>query len=202
MRISIPVEGNLIPRLHELKLISSSKTRYLPHRQGQEAQRAVNKRSGELNSEYIGKARSTDQKYCGTEIGTIGPVETKLGSLGEVRGLVVGAFGEGSEHLHELIHHLAKSRVQIAGPQKGRRGQVRSEEAELAITTSFLRRTLSLVGVRAHARLLLGRLEVIGPGAAAAAGRRNLALQMERTWANQRRADAFFILYFYRMDKT
>ena len=46
------------------------------------------------------------------------------------------------------------------------------------------------VGVRAQARLLLGRLEVIGPGAAAAAGRRNLALQMERTWANQRRADA------------
>ena len=67
---------------------------------------------------------------------------------------------------------------------------MRSEEAELAITTSFLRRTLSLVGVRAHARLLLGRLEVIGPGAAAAAGRRNLALQLERTWANQRRADA------------
>ena len=64
---------------------------------------------------------------------------------------------------------------------------MRSEEAELAITTSFLRRTLSLVGVRAQARLLLGRLEVIAPGAA---GRRNLALQLERTWANQRRADA------------
>ena len=143
-----------------------------------------------LNSEYIAKARATDQMYCGTEVGTIGPVETKLGSLGEVRGIVVGAFGEGSDHLHNLIHHLAVSRVQVAGPQKGRRGQVRSEEAELAITTSFLRRTLSLVGVRAQARLLLGRLEVIGPGAAAAAGRRNLALQLERTWANQRRADA------------
>ena len=116
-------------------------------------------------------------------------VETKLGSSGEVRGIVVGAFGERSEHLHSLIHHLAVSRVQVAGPQKGRRGQVRSEEAELAITTSFLRRTLSLVGVRAQARLLLGLLEVIGAGAAAA-GRRNLAPQMERTWANQRRADA------------
>ena len=53
---------------------------------------------------------------------------------------------------------------------------MRSEEAELALTTAFLRRTLSLVGVRAQARLLLGRLEVIGPGAAAAAGRRNFAL--------------------------
>ena len=68
---------------------------------------------------------------------------------------------------------------------------MRSEEAELALTTAFLRRTLSLVGVRAQARLLLGRLEVIGPGAAAAAGRRNHALQQqERVWANQRRADA------------
>ena len=69
------------------------------------------------------------------------------------------------------------SMVRVAGPQKGKRGQMRSEEAELALTTAFLRRSLSLVGVRAQARLLLGRLEVIGPGAAAAAGRRNHALQ-------------------------
>ena len=47
-----------------------------------------------------------------------------------------------------------------------------------------------MVGVRAQARLLLGRLEVIGPRAAAAAGRRNYALNLERIWANQRRADA------------
>ena len=104
----------------------------------------------------------------------------------------MGAFGEGSDDLHALIqiHHLASSRVRVAGPQKGKRGQLRSEEAELAFTTAFLRRTLSLVGVRAQARLLLGRLEVIGPGAAAAAGRRNFALQQERIWANQRRGGA------------
>ena len=88
-----------------------------------------------------------------------------------------------------MIHHLAISRVRVAGPQKGRRGQVRTEEAELAITTSFLRRTLSVVGVRAQARLLLGGLEVIGPGAGAAAGRHNYALNLERIWANQRRAN-------------
>ena len=62
--------------------------------------------------------------------------------------MVVGAFGEGSDDLHSLIHHLAISRVRVAGPQKGRRGQMRTEEAELALTTSFLRRTLSVVGVR------------------------------------------------------
>ena len=85
--------------------------------------------------------------------------------MGEVKGVVVGAFGEGSEDLHSLIHHLAISRVRVAGPQKGKRGQMRSEKAELVLTTSFLRRTLSIVGVRAQAKLLLGRLDVIGPGA-------------------------------------
>ena len=43
----------------------------------------------------------------------------------------------GVEDLHSLIHHLATSRVRVAGPQKGRRGQVRTEEAELDLTTSF-----------------------------------------------------------------
>ena len=189
MRISIPVEGNLVPSLHAIKIISSSKTRYAPHRQGQEATRAVDKRARELNSEYIKKARATDQQYCGTAPGTNGPVETKLARLGDVKGVVVGAFGEGSEDLHALIHHLAVSRVREAGPQKGRRGLVRTEESELALTTSLLRKALSVVGVKAQARLLLSRLETIGPGAAAAAGRRNNALNLERLWANQRRAD-------------
>ena len=53
----------------------------------------------------------------------------------------MGAFGEGSEDLHSLIHQLAVSRVRVAWPQKGKRGQVRTEEAEMAITTAFLRRT-------------------------------------------------------------
>ena len=132
-------------------------------------------------------ARVLLQISKGTEMGHKNPLNK---GLGEVKGVVVGAFGEGSDDLHSLLHHLAISRVRVAGPQKGRRGQMRTEEAELALTTSFLRRTLSVVGVRAQARLLLGRLEVIGPRATAAAGRRNYALNLERIWANQRRADA------------
>ena len=63
-----------------------------------------------------------------------------------------------------------------------------TEEAERALTTFLLRKALSVVGVKAQARLLLSRLETIGPGAAAA-GRRNNAFNLERIWANQRRAD-------------
>ena len=91
--------------------------------------------------------------------------ERKLGSLGRVHGIVVGAFGEGSDDLHSLIHHLAVSRVRYAGPQLGRRGQLRTEEAEIAISTTFLRKTLSICAVRSQAQVLLGGLEVIGQAA-------------------------------------
>ena len=40
--------------------------------------------------------------------------------FGDVKGLVVGAFGEGSEDLHALIHHLATSRVKRLGPKRER----------------------------------------------------------------------------------
>ena len=46
----------------------------------------------------------SDKKYCGTQVATIGPVEAKFGSFGEVRGLLVGASCEEFKHLHELIH--------------------------------------------------------------------------------------------------
>ena len=118
-----------------------------------------------------------------------------MGSLGRVHGIVVGAFGEASDDLHSLIHHLAVSRVRFAGPQVGRRGQVRTEEAEIALTISLLRKSLSVWAVCcSQAKLLLGRLDVLGKGAAAAALRRNNALHLERRWAQQRRADALSTL--------
>ena len=83
--------------------------------------------------------------------------------------------------------------MRVAGPQVGRRGQVRQEAAEVAINTGFLRRTLSVCGVRGQAFTLLGRLEVLGPGAAAAARRRGYTLHLERQWANQRRAEALSV---------
>ena len=67
---------------------------------------------------------------------------------------------------------------------------MRKEEAEIAITTGFLRRSLSVVGVKGQAATLLGRLEVLGKGGADAARRRSSALHLERMWGNQRRADA------------
>ena len=186
-------EDNLVPSLHEIKIISSCKTRYAPHRRGQEATKAVDIRAGQLHQSYVAKARATDRAYCGTLEGAVGPVERKLASMGEVEGIVVGAFGEVSSATHALINHMAKSRVQVARPQLGRRGQLRSEEPEMAITTAFLRRTLSICAVTGQAFSLLGRLEGLGTGGAAALTRRSFAAQQEQMWSRQRQAHAICV---------
>ena len=149
-------------------------------------------RAGQLHQSYVAKARATDRTYCGTPEGAVGPVERKLASMGEVEGIVVGAFGEISSATHALINHMAKSRVQVARPQLGRRGQLRSEEAEIAITTAFLRRTFSICAVKGQAFSLLGRLEGLGTGAAAL-GRRTFAAQQEEMWSRQRQAHALCV---------
>ena len=81
-----------------------------------------------------------------------------------VKGLVLGCFGEASQATHDLIYHLAVSRVQVAGPQRARSGKRREEQAEIALMTSFLRRTVSVCAVKAQAFSLLGRLESLGSG--------------------------------------
>ena len=106
---------------------------------------------------------------------------------------MVGAFGEASQSLHDLIYHLADSRVKMIGPQLGKKGQYRSEQAEIAIVTSFIRRTLSVCGVKGQAWTILNRLDSLGPGSTMAVRRRNAALQLERRWYLLRRAHALSV---------
>ena len=175
------------PVLHELKVISCSQTRYKPTW----TDRAVDKRASELQKEYETKAKNADRKYNGVRDDEVGPTERKLIQLGEVRGLVAGNWGEVSEPCHALLAHLATSRVRVAGPTRGRRGHVRSEEAERAIAISALRRKLGVATVRAQCYSLLGRLETLGPGTAAASNRRWQAAEEERRW---RREEAAYTL--------
>jgi hypothetical protein len=65
---------------------------------------------------------------------------------------------------------------------------VRTEEGEKSIAVSFIRRTLSLAGIRAQSHSLLVTLE--GLGVTSAMGRRNEALQLERMWLRERKATA------------
>ena len=121
-------------------------------------------------------------------MGTVGAVESKLLSFGHVQGLVFGNFGEVSEATHKLLDAMATSRVRVAVPQTGRKGAKRSEDGEKALAVSHIRRRVSVAAVKAQGHTLLGRLEVIGPGTAAAAGRRREAQVQEQRWRRARQA--------------
>ena len=170
--------------LHEVKMISCNKTRYPPTA----AKRAVDTRADGLQQSYITKARNADRSFNQTPEGTVGPVQQRLTALGEVRGIVSGSFGEISEDTHSLLATLATCRVRVAGPSRGKRGHMRSEEGERAVAISALRRRLGVLTVRCQSLSLLGRLEVLGPGTAAAAGRRWQAKELEQCWRKEQQA--------------
>ena len=56
------------------------------------------------------------------------------------------------------------------------------------LAVGYIRRKLSIAAEKAQSHSLLGRLEDLGPGASAAAGRRRRALEQERLWARERQA--------------
>ena len=176
------VEGGV---LREVKIISCNKTRYKPTW----TKRAVDIRAEKLQEEYLVKAREADRVHNHTLAGTVGAVDRKLVELGDVHGIVAGNFGEVSQQTHSLLASLATSRVRVAGPSRGRRSHMRSEEGERAMAISALRRRLGVLTVRCQALSLLGRLEVLGPGTAAAAGRRWHAGELERCWRREQQAD-------------
>ena len=134
-------------------------------------------RADQLHEEYVKKAKHADG---GMEVGTVSPVENKLLSFGSVQGLVFGNYGEVSEATHSLMDAMATKRVRVAGPQKGKKGVMRSEEGEKTVVVGQIRKRVSVAAVRAQCHSLLGRLEVIGPGSPTAAGRRRFAEEQER----------------------
>ena len=145
-------------------------------------------RAGKLLDEYREKAATADKTHNGVEEDNVGPCEQRLVDLGEVRGLVAGNFGEVSDHWHQLLASLATNIVRVSGVQRGRRGILRSEEAERAMAISRLRVRLGVATVRAQCTSMLGRLEQLGPGAGAARGRRSHAAHLERMWGREHQA--------------
>ena len=85
---------------------------------------------------------------------------------------------------------VALYRQQQALPQAAaaRSGDSRSEEGEKAVAVSYIRRRVSVPAVKGQCISLLGRLEVLGPGTAAAAGRRRWAQVQEQRWRKDRQA--------------
>ena len=95
-------------------------------------------------------------------------MERNLEEFGDLLGLVVGAWGEGSEDLHNLVQVLAQSRVDSVGRARGRP----ASEAELGVAVGQIRRRLSVACLRANMTCLLTRMSLLGESARQAQGRR------------------------------
>ena len=186
--------------LCELKTMSASVSRYPRNPLPRDGTRAVDRRAAGLTADYLSKARRIDQLYCGTppppprqpggqqQPRVIGPVEQRLLQYGEVRGWCFGAWGEVSTEVHHLVQRLAEARMALAETLLGERRPTRSRAAEKAGLVAYIRRSLSVTGVRAQAKFILDRLRLLGDGAAEADRRRARAVQLEAAAFRERRA--------------
>ena len=172
--------GAKVNRLAELKVINCCLSRYPVGVR----EKAVDRRAGLLQGEYRRKAREADRKYVGQNPDQMGPVERKLLQFGEVIGLVVGAFGECSEDLHELIQRMAENKATMMGLRRGSE----TSDVEVGKMVGQIRRTLSTTFVRAQAQCLLLRMNCVGKGFAEAAKRRKWASKEEERMRHERQA--------------
>ena len=121
--------------------------------------RGTDKRAGGLQVEYRKKARKVDQEVLGLAEGEKGPVERRLEEFAGLLGLCIGACGEASEGVHQLVQALAESRLKFQGLQRGRPGS----DQELGLLVGQVRKGLSLTAVKSPVDFLLAKLHRVGP---------------------------------------
>ena len=125
-----------------------------------------------------------DQRYHGTQQGEVGPLVRRLESYGPLKGLVIGAFQEGSKDVHSLLEILADSQLKSIGLARGREGS----SQEKSIVLAGLRRQLSLVSAKAYSACIMDRVSRLGEKHRQAAKRRAWAKRAEEKMAEERRA--------------
>ena len=68
-------------------------------------------RASRLQTKYQAKPREYDTRHHDTRQGETGPLVGLLESYGRIQALVVGPWGNGSDHLHDLVRMVAECRV-------------------------------------------------------------------------------------------
>ena len=175
--------------LAELKIISAGKT-WFPRGV---AGKGTSRRADRLTAEYESKLRDFDVRFHGARPRRAGEPEPVPGPLlARFRGLggleegelVAGPWGDISPHFHQLILSFAESRVAALSRSQG----WEAGPGQLGKVVGETRRALSVTIVRANALCLLERLSQLGPGAGAAAKRRQVAVRMEERRRQDRQA--------------
>ena len=176
-------------QLADIKGMSCCKTHYPPCRFRHAVENdAVRVRQGKVNAHYRDKAKTIDEKYNNhPDRSRPGPVGLKLSSFGRVRGLIVGAFGEGSPDLHKLCDKIAETAAATRFCHLG----ARSMKDAKAKAARYVYRAVGIEMMRGTAALRSHRLAMVLAGSAsakAAAARRRWA---KNQWEEEQEA------YFY-----
>ena len=129
---------------------------------GTKGKRAVVKRSEEVPPDYRRKAVNMD-RTLGEE--GEGPCQRRLAEL-PILPLCWGAYGEGSDGVHNLVALLATCRVRTLTMQGHHPGP---HQMGLEVTT--IRHRLCMAAVRANNTLLLARMGQVGEGSSLASKR-------------------------------
>ena len=197
-KILMPTPEGPTPRLAELKCINAGVTWYPRGEVG----KGTVKRAAKLTYEYEKKLWDYDVRFHGAEGRPDGrrrgqeevqpgPLVARLRGYGTLcQGqLVAGPWGYLSPHLHSLLKLCAEQRV--AGMSRAEGREV--GPGVLGRVTGEIRQGFSVTVVRAAAMCLFERLAHLGPGAQAAAERRQLTLGLEHR--RRREREAYFMAH-------
>ena len=194
-RLLLPTPDGPKNCLAELKVISAGKTWYPRGTLGKGADR----RADRLPAEYERTLRDLDARFLGAPAGPDpGPLVTRFRALGglEEGKLVAGPWGDLSSDLHNLLRCFAQARCAAMARARGWEGDA---DGLLGKVMGDTRRATSVTVVRAQAMCLLERLAHLGPGARAAAQRRQTTLRLEERRRRDRQA---FELAHHRRERV
>ena len=99
----MPSPEGVTYRLAELKVIGAVSKWYPRSGNCERRKRGVERRIGLLSDEYRRPLAALDSRFHGTQQGEVGPLVRRLDSYGQLQGLVIGAFQEGSKDIHTLL---------------------------------------------------------------------------------------------------
>ena len=160
--------GGVKRTLAEVKVIGAVPSYYPRSGPAARRSRGVEKRGRDVPGEYRRPLQRLDERYHGTMPGDVGPLVSRLLGFGRLQVLVIGAWQEGSQDVHQLLELLADTKVKGLGLGLGRELSSRERANHLA----NYRQILSVASAKAVSGCLLGRVARFGPAHRAAAKRR------------------------------
>jgi len=139
----------------------------------------VRRRASKVHKEYVNKCRKADVEYNGFDpsTGGKGPMERRLAEFGQVRALVIGPRGEGSDDLHRFVTITSE----IAAERRWRGIGARNQQEARSVIKGRMIRSIGITAVREAARMKRERLGVALGDASAANRTRQRAGQFART---------------------